>query len=31
AGEIVSEMVAEAADMLKLGQTYLNGDAQSKL
>jgi NAD(P)H-dependent flavin oxidoreductase YrpB (nitropropane dioxygenase family) len=31
AGDIVKEMVSEAADMLKLGQKYLNGGAQSRL
>ncbi|KFY29524.1 hypothetical protein V493_02309 [Pseudogymnoascus sp. VKM F-4281 (FW-2241)] len=31
AGDIVKEMVSEAADMLKLGQTYLNGGKQSRL
>ncbi|ELR10201.1 hypothetical protein VC83_03003 [Pseudogymnoascus destructans] len=31
AGDIVKEMVSEAADMLKLGGTYLNGDKQSRL
>ena len=31
AGEIVDEMVEEAVDMLKLGGTYLAGDAKSKL
>ncbi|OBT58633.1 hypothetical protein VE04_01801 [Pseudogymnoascus sp. 24MN13] len=31
AGVIVREMVSEAADMLKLGGTYLNGGKQSRL
>ncbi|KFZ04785.1 hypothetical protein V501_08987 [Pseudogymnoascus sp. VKM F-4519 (FW-2642)] len=31
AGDIVREMVSEAADMLKLGGTYLNGGKQSRL
>lgn len=31
AGDIVKEMVSEAADMLKLGHTYLNGGKQSRL
>ncbi|OBT80556.1 hypothetical protein VF21_00370 [Pseudogymnoascus sp. 05NY08] len=31
AGDIVKEMVSEAADMLKLGGTYLNGGKQSRL
>jgi len=31
AGEIVDEMVAEAVEMLKLGQTYMSGNKGSKL
>lgn len=31
AGEIVAEMVAEAAQMLKLGQTYLGSGSKSRL
>ena len=31
AGEIVDEMVAEAVQMLKLANTYLNGNRESKL